>query len=89
MGSCQGLTARGENGAGTPLPRIANVTSWLQEGCSAGLSGQQLYEMQSLFTIYVHRSPGVPGTRAGSIFYGRDIADRCAVAGAARHTMRA
>ena len=66
--------------AGQAAPLITNVTGWLQEGCSAGLTGRQLYETQNLFSIYVHRSPGKEGSPEDSIFYKRDIPKRCAPA---------
>jgi hypothetical protein len=59
---------------------ITNVTAWLQEGCAAGLTGRQLYEMQNLFSIYVHRSPGKEGSPEDSIFYNRDVPKRCEIA---------
>jgi hypothetical protein len=68
--------------AGEAAPTITNVTGWLQEGCATRLTGRQLYERQSLFTIYVHRGPATPDPRHDSIFAGRDIASRCALWGA-------
>ena len=66
--------------AGPVPPVITNVTGWLQEGCSAGLTGRQLYEMQNLFSIYVHRSPGMASSPADSIFHNRDVPKRCGTA---------
>ena len=63
--------------AGEPVPKVANVSGWLQHVCAAGMTGQQLYEKQDLFSIYVHRSPGVTGAPEDSIFYERDIEHRC------------
>eukprot|EP00892_Ulva_mutabilis_P004681 jgi/Ulvmu1/2585/UM014_0036.1 len=57
-------------------PPIANSTEWLRDSCHAGLSGQQLYAQQDLFTIYVHRRPDAAPAPPGSIFHGRDISDR-------------
>ena len=63
--------------AGLPAPVINNVTAWLQDGCQANLTGRQLYLQQDLFTIWVHRSPGEPGSDEDSIFYRREIPERC------------
>lgn len=54
------------------------MTGWLQQGCHAGMTGSEMYAEQDLFSIYVHRSPSAPGAPQDSIFYGRDIDDRCA-----------
>ena len=60
------------------MPKVANITDWLEQGCHAKLTGRELYAKQDLFSIYVHRSPGAPGALRESIFHGRDIEDRCA-----------
>lgn len=75
-----GVTLSHGAGAGLPVPKVSNVTGWLQQGCHANMTGSQLYAKQDLFSIYVHRSPGEPGSPQDSIFYGRDIDDRCALA---------
>lgn len=59
-------------------PRITNSTEWLHGSCHTPLNGEQLYAQQDLYTIYVHRSPEAAPMPAGSIFTGRDIANRCA-----------
>ena len=64
--------------AGPVAPTITNTSAWLEAGCSAGLTGEQLYALQDLFTIYVHRSPVAPPAPKGSLFHGRDIAKRYA-----------
>jgi hypothetical protein len=43
------------------------------------MTGEQLYNKQKLFSIYVHRGPGAAASEPGSIFHGRDIANRCAL----------
>lgn len=53
----------------------------------AGMTGQQLYQKQKLFSIYVHRTPGEAGSPPGSIFHGRDIGNRCAGAEDACHSV--
>ena len=58
-------------------PVIANVTGWLQENCLANMTPRQHYELQDLFSVYVHRAPGFKGADEKSLFYNRDIEDRC------------
>jgi hypothetical protein len=64
--------------AEVPIQPITNTTKWLQETLRTRLTPRQLYERQDLFSIYVHRTPGYEERIATSIFYGRDIAHRCA-----------
>jgi hypothetical protein len=59
---------------------ISNVTGWLHENCATPLTPRELYELQDLFSIYVHRSPTAKEALLApeaSIFHGRDIPDRC------------
>ena len=57
---------------------ITNTTQWLQQTLHTSLTPRQLYERQDLFSIYVHRTPGYSERVTSSIFYGRDVDDRCA-----------
>ena len=63
--------------AGVVPPAVTNVTGWIQHSCKAPVTGAELYRKQDLFSIYVHRSIGVPPSPPDSIFAGRDIDDRC------------
>jgi hypothetical protein len=63
--------------AGEVPPSISNVTGWLQDTCLADMTPRQLYELQDLFSVYVHRMPGAPGADESSLFYQRDIKNRC------------
>jgi hypothetical protein len=65
--------------AGPRLDPINDVTTWIRSNCrSATLTGKAAYEMQDLFSIYVHRSPDAPHVKPDSVFAGRDVPDRCA-----------
>ena len=63
--------------AGVVPPVIANVTGWLQENCGAKMTPRQHYELQDLFSVYVHRMPGFKGADETSLFHNRDIENRC------------
>ena len=63
--------------AGVVPPVIANVTGWLQENCGAKMTPRQHYELQDLFSVYVHRMPGFKGADETSLFYNRDMKNRC------------
>lgn len=56
---------------------ITNTTRWLQRTLRTPLTPRELYERQDLFSIYVHRTPGFEERVQSSIFYGRDIEERC------------
>jgi hypothetical protein len=62
---------------------ITNTTRWLQQTLHTHLTPRDLYEQQDLFSIYVHRTPGYEEHVTSSIFYGRDIDNRCASASCA------
>lgn len=56
---------------------ITNTTEWLQQQLDTHLTPRELYEKQELFSIYVHGKPGYTYRDRDSIFFGRDIKDRC------------
>jgi hypothetical protein len=55
---------------------VTNTTEWLQRNCEAKLTGSQLYSLQNLFSIYVHRWPDSVEAPLDSIFAYRDIPKR-------------
>lgn len=56
---------------------VTNTTEWIQKNCAAKLTGSQLYSVQNLFSIYVHRWPDSAESPPHSIFAYRDIPKRC------------
>lgn len=61
------------------VPRpITNSTAWLQKHCSSKVTGRELYAVQDLYTIYVHRRLDAEPFLEDSIFSGREIYQRYA-----------
>ena len=58
----------------------AETTERMRETCGAGSRGDRsLLSRQFLFTVYNHPSPEFLGFPRGSLFHGREVANRVAV----------
>ena len=57
----------------------SSVFADINKYCLADASSTDVIAQQHLFDVYVHTAPSFPGFEKGSVFYGKEIANRVEV----------